>query len=124
MPRRNFLDTLRALQQRWGDALKLRMLRKRIKTGVEALERGDFTEVEMLSWTHIWRSNSESRTRRIGGRLASKNPGVSQALDYATFLPLPSLPGYSSYSIRLCLANIFVEPIGGSPVEIEQGADK
>jgi hypothetical protein len=46
MPRRNFLDTLRALQQRWGDALKLRMLRKRIKTGVEALERGDFTEVD------------------------------------------------------------------------------
>jgi antitoxin ParD1/3/4 len=39
-------DALRVLQQkRREDALKLRALRARIKAGLEALERGDFTEV-------------------------------------------------------------------------------
>ncbi len=39
-------DALRALQhQRREDALKLKALRVQIKAGVDALERGDFTEV-------------------------------------------------------------------------------
>jgi antitoxin ParD1/3/4 len=40
-------DALRVLQQRRReDALKLKALRMQIKAGVEALERGDFIEVE------------------------------------------------------------------------------
>ena len=40
-------DALRALQQRWmEDELKLTILRKQIKAGITALNRGDFTEVE------------------------------------------------------------------------------
>ena len=39
-------DALRVLQQkRREDVLKLRALRAQIKAGVDALERGDFTEV-------------------------------------------------------------------------------
>jgi antitoxin ParD1/3/4 len=39
-------DALRALQQRRReDALKLKALRAHVKAGVEALERGEFTEV-------------------------------------------------------------------------------
>jgi antitoxin ParD1/3/4 len=39
-------DALRVLQQkRREDALKLRALRAQIKAGLDALERGDFTEV-------------------------------------------------------------------------------
>ena len=39
-------DALRILQQRRReDALKLRALRDQVKAGVDALERGDFTEV-------------------------------------------------------------------------------
>jgi antitoxin ParD1/3/4 len=39
-------DALRALQrQRRQDALKLKVLRLQIKAGVEALDRGDFTEI-------------------------------------------------------------------------------
>ena len=39
-------DALRALQQRRReDALKLKALRMQIKAGVDALERGEFTEV-------------------------------------------------------------------------------
>jgi antitoxin ParD1/3/4 len=40
-------DALRALQQRRReDALKLKALRANIRTGILALERGDYTEVE------------------------------------------------------------------------------
>ncbi|HEY2136663.1 MAG TPA: type II toxin-antitoxin system ParD family antitoxin [Xanthobacteraceae bacterium] len=40
-------DALRVLQQRRReDALKLKALRLQIKAGIEALERGDYTEVE------------------------------------------------------------------------------
>ena len=40
-------DALRGLQQRWQeDELKLTILRKQIKVGITALDRGDFTEVE------------------------------------------------------------------------------
>jgi antitoxin ParD1/3/4 len=40
-------DALRALQQRRReDALKLEVLRAQIQAGVEALERGDFIEIE------------------------------------------------------------------------------
>jgi antitoxin ParD1/3/4 len=40
-------DALRALQQRRReDALKLKALRAQIKTGVDALERGDFVEID------------------------------------------------------------------------------
>jgi antitoxin ParD1/3/4 len=39
-------DALRALQQRRReDALKLKLLRMQIKVGVDALDRGDFTEI-------------------------------------------------------------------------------
>ncbi len=39
-------DALRTLQQRRrGDALKLKALRMHIKAGVEALDRGEFTEI-------------------------------------------------------------------------------
>ena len=42
-----FRDALRALQQRRReDALKLKALRLQIEGGVEALERGAFTDVE------------------------------------------------------------------------------
>jgi antitoxin ParD1/3/4 len=46
MPTRNILDGLRALQRHWADALKLQLLRRRIKAGREALDRGDFTDVD------------------------------------------------------------------------------
>jgi len=40
-------DALRALQQRRKeDSLKLKVLRAQIKAGADALERGDFTEVD------------------------------------------------------------------------------
>jgi antitoxin ParD1/3/4 len=40
-------DALRALQQRRSeDALKLKALRAQIKAGIEALDRGDFVEVD------------------------------------------------------------------------------
>ena len=40
-------DALRGLQQRWKeDELKLTILRKQIKAGITALDRGDFAEVE------------------------------------------------------------------------------
>jgi antitoxin ParD1/3/4 len=40
-------DALRVLQQRRReDALKLKALRMQLKAGVEALERGDFTEID------------------------------------------------------------------------------
>ena len=40
-------DALRTLQQRrHEDALKLKALRAQLQAGVEALERGDFTDVE------------------------------------------------------------------------------
>ena len=40
-------DALRALQQRrQEDALKLEALRVQIKAGVDALERGDFVEID------------------------------------------------------------------------------
>jgi len=40
-------DALRVLQQRrQEDALKLKALRAQIKAGVEALDRGDFVEVD------------------------------------------------------------------------------
>ena len=40
-------DALRALQQRRReDRLKLKILRAQIKVGTDALERGEFTEVE------------------------------------------------------------------------------
>jgi antitoxin ParD1/3/4 len=40
-------DALRALQQRRKeDALKLKALRRQIKAGVDALDRGDFVELD------------------------------------------------------------------------------
>jgi antitoxin ParD1/3/4 len=40
-------DALRALQQRRKeDALKLKALRQQIKAGIDALDRGDFVEVD------------------------------------------------------------------------------
>jgi len=40
-------DALRGLQQRWKeDELKLAILRKQVKAGVEALENGAFTELD------------------------------------------------------------------------------
>ena len=43
-------DALRALQQRRReDALKLKVLRKQIKAGADALERGEFVEIDEAS---------------------------------------------------------------------------
>ncbi len=40
-------DAVRGLQQRWKeDELKLTVLREQIQAGAEALDRGDFTEVD------------------------------------------------------------------------------
>jgi len=40
-------DAVRGLQQRWKeDELKLTALRKMIRTGAEALDRGNFTELK------------------------------------------------------------------------------
>ncbi len=40
-------DALRALQQRrQEDALRLKLLRSQVKLGIEALERGDFIEID------------------------------------------------------------------------------
>lgn len=40
-------DAVRGLQQRWQqDELKLDLLRAQIKAGVDALERGAFTEID------------------------------------------------------------------------------
>ena len=40
-------DALRALQQRRReDALKVKVLRKQIKAGIDALERGEFVEID------------------------------------------------------------------------------
>jgi len=39
-------DAVRGLQQRWKeDELKLKALRRQLKAGVDALERGAFTEI-------------------------------------------------------------------------------
>jgi len=39
-------DAVRGLQQRWNeDELKLAVLRQQIAAGVDALDRGDFTEI-------------------------------------------------------------------------------
>lgn len=43
----NASEAMRGLQQRWQeDELKLTMLRTQIKAGVDALDRGDFTEID------------------------------------------------------------------------------
>jgi antitoxin ParD1/3/4 len=39
-------DALRALQRRREDALKLKNLRARVKAGTDALDRGDFVEID------------------------------------------------------------------------------
>jgi len=40
-------DALRGLQQRWKeDEMKLTLLRRQIKAGVDALEQGAFTEID------------------------------------------------------------------------------
>ncbi|MBF0356618.1 MAG: type II toxin-antitoxin system ParD family antitoxin [Alphaproteobacteria bacterium] len=40
-------DALRGLQQRWKeDELKLAVLREQIRDGADALDRGDFTEID------------------------------------------------------------------------------
>ncbi len=39
-------DAVRALQQRWArDELQLDLLRAQLKAGIEALDRGEFTEI-------------------------------------------------------------------------------
>ena len=46
-------DALRALRQRRReDALKLKSLRMQVKAGVDALERGEFTEVAPAELDH------------------------------------------------------------------------
>ena len=44
MPNRNLTATPK--QRRHDTALKVKILRQRIKAGVDALERGDFVEVD------------------------------------------------------------------------------
>jgi antitoxin ParD1/3/4 len=60
-------DALRALQQRrQEDALKLKALRMHIKAGVEALDRGDFIDIddaELESYFEELASPAAKRTR-------------------------------------------------------------
>jgi antitoxin ParD1/3/4 len=57
-------DALRALQQRRReDALKLRLLRKELKTGIDALDRGEFTDVA-----------DEDLDRHLEGLVAGADP--------------------------------------------------
>jgi antitoxin ParD1/3/4 len=60
-------DALRVLQQRRReDVLRLKTLRMQIKAGVEALDRGDFTEVddaELDSFLERLSSPAEKRAR-------------------------------------------------------------
>lgn len=40
-------DAVRGLQQRWKeDEMKLTLLRQQIKAGIDALDRGEFTEID------------------------------------------------------------------------------
>ena len=58
---------LRVLQQqRREDALKLKALRIQIKAGVDALERGDFTEIEAADLNSYL--EGLTATARIGAR--------------------------------------------------------
>jgi len=60
-------DALRALsQRRQEDALKLKALRARIKEGVEALDRGDFTEVADADLEAYLESLPTSRKKAAG----------------------------------------------------------
>jgi antitoxin ParD1/3/4 len=57
-------DALRALQQRRKeDALKLKILRAEIAAGIAAIDRGDFTEVEVADLGSYLKRLTASRTR-------------------------------------------------------------
>jgi len=57
-------DALRALQQRRReDALKLEALRAQIQAGVDALESGDFIEIEDADLEDYVRGLTRSKTR-------------------------------------------------------------
>jgi antitoxin ParD1/3/4 len=58
-------DALRALQQRRReDALKLKALRMQVKAGVDALERGEFTEVADADLERYFEGLIAAGTRR------------------------------------------------------------
>lgn len=59
-------DALRALQQRRReDALKIKTLRAHLKAGVDALDRGDFVELEEQELVgHLETLTRSRRTRR------------------------------------------------------------
>ena len=55
-------DALRALQQRRREeALKLKALRMQIKAGVEALQRGDFIEIDDGDLDHYLQGVTQAR---------------------------------------------------------------
>jgi antitoxin ParD1/3/4 len=58
-------DALRALQQRRReDALKLRALRAQLQAGVDALERGDFVQIDELDLDAYMTRPVATRARR------------------------------------------------------------
>ena len=57
-------DAVRALQQRWKeDELKLTVLRKQIGFGVDALKRGEYTEIDDADLDATLEKLSTSRAR-------------------------------------------------------------
>jgi antitoxin ParD1/3/4 len=60
-------DALRALQQRRReDALKLKVLRTQIKAGIDALDRGDFVEMdesELIDYLEALTAATDKRAR-------------------------------------------------------------
>ncbi|MBM3555710.1 MAG: type II toxin-antitoxin system ParD family antitoxin [Alphaproteobacteria bacterium] len=59
-------DAVRGLQQRWKeDQLKLSALRKQIKAGAEALDRGDFIEIDDADLDAKKAARPRSATRRM-----------------------------------------------------------
>ena len=58
-------DALRALQQRRKeDALKLKVLRREVAAGIAAIDRGDFTDVEMADLGGYLKRLTTARPRR------------------------------------------------------------
>ena len=57
-------DALRALQQRRReDALKLKALRRQLKAGVDALERGEFVEIDEAGLGDYLESLTSARSK-------------------------------------------------------------
>ena len=68
-------DGLRALQQRRrADTLRLKALRAELATGIAALERGDFVELEPEDVPAFVRGLAAAPRRRAAPKAAAKRP--------------------------------------------------